>query len=69
MEEEAAAAGGQYAQQPGMYGEEDPALYDDLYYYNEEMGTAEGLNESFDSNEDLFTAENLKQWGGQMGQA
>jgi len=47
-----------------MYGEEDPAAYDDLYYYNEDMqGLADEIQDgnSFDStDEDLFTTENLK---------
>lgn len=52
------------AQHGMMYGEEDPALYDDLYYYNEDMqGLADEIEDgnSFDStDEDLFTTENLK---------
>ena len=55
-----------------MYGEEDPAFYDDLYYYNEDMqGLADEIEDgnSFDStDEDLFTTENLKQWQGQPTQ-
>lgn len=48
--------------------EDEEGLYDDLYYYNEDMqGMQDEIDDanSFDTaDEDLFTAENLKQWGG-----